>query len=81
MANRIHMKYGNNIQKATILFLLQLIHNKYAVRAIIAKILRTMQNLAAFVSHMAQYRKPNLAIGFVPLNKIRRNIFNFALRN
>ena len=39
MANMIHMKYGNNIQKATILFLLQLIHNKYAVRAIIPKII------------------------------------------
>ena len=39
MANKIHTKYGNNIQKATVLFLLQLIHNKYAVSAIIAKII------------------------------------------
>lgn len=39
MANKIHIKYGNNVQKATILFLLQLIHNKYAVRAIIPKII------------------------------------------
>jgi hypothetical protein len=38
MANKIHKKYGNNIPNAN-LFLRQLIHSKYAVSAIMAKII------------------------------------------
>ena len=39
MANKIHKKYGNNIQNATVLFFPQLIHSKYAVKTIIPKII------------------------------------------
>lgn len=39
MANNIHKKYGKSIQNAIVLFFPQLIHNKYAVNAIIAKII------------------------------------------
>ena len=39
MANKIHTKYGNNIQKATVLSLRQVIQSKYAVKTIIPKII------------------------------------------
>jgi hypothetical protein len=39
MANKIHKKYGNNIQNAIVRFFTQLIHSKYAVSAIMAKII------------------------------------------
>jgi len=38
MANKIHKKYGNNVPNAN-LSLHQVIHSKYAVSAIIAKII------------------------------------------